>query len=199
MSNLTNWTDAHGSQSYGAHGAFGIRIQIAGDNLPDLNHRTVDLEDPLIKAAHYALYDAEDKVTDAIRTLIMAKNPEVQAAGAKERAELLALFPTPIYVEPLPNGYCSKWCCKHLPWFKVTTQVGHIKIGWRKRVINIDWTECPGSKTAEELFAGENVTKDVWSIHAYGYDRARTYIAAILSGTPIPIEVKTSLPAATKA
>ena len=66
-----------------------------------------------------------------------------------------------IFVEEIPNGYCNEPCCSRLPWFIVTTPVGHIKIGWRKRVINIDWTNTLQKKNGHELFPNEDVTKSM--------------------------------------
>lgn len=58
----------------------------------------------------------------------------------------------------LSNGYCSKDCCKHIPWFKFHTIDGDIIIGWRKRVISIEWQE--NFKPFDmAIFNGENVTK----------------------------------------
>jgi hypothetical protein len=98
-----------------------------------------------------------------------------------QRAELVALFDNPDEVEEIPNGYCNQWCCRHLPWFVVTTPVGKIKLGWRKRVISIDWTSTLVEATAEELFPNEKVTKSLRLIHAWGIDDARRYIQTILT------------------
>lgn len=78
----------------------------------------------------------------------------------------------------LPNGYCP--CDKCAPWFKVETEVGPITLGWRKRVINIDWSKTPHKgKNIPALFSDEDVTKDNTSIHAWGQDKAIEYLSKI--------------------
>ncbi|MFA5934059.1 MAG: hypothetical protein WC795_02450 [Candidatus Paceibacterota bacterium] len=82
----------------------------------------------------------------------------------------------------IPNQYCG--CEKCGPWFKVKTEFGTIKIGWRKRVINIDWKEMPtGIFTPDDdmnsLFKSENVTKDDDCIHAWGWENAQDYLTRI--------------------
>jgi len=86
----------------------------------------------------------------------------------------------------IPNKYCS--CKRCSPWFKVETEFGTITIGWRKRVINIDWSsmeetlrkcgELPKQSIAS-LFNGENVTKGATSIHAWGWKKAEEYLTKI--------------------
>lgn len=86
----------------------------------------------------------------------------------------------------LPNGYCP---CDHCaPWFNVNTEFGTIQVGWRKRVINIDWTQmyrvlkqCRRlpKKTFASLFEDENVTKGDTSIHAWGWDKAEDYLSRL--------------------
>jgi hypothetical protein len=161
--------------SMGRYGAFSIKILVAGSNLPDLKANTI----------WGAAYDAQKAIEAAIRTEILAADPEAQKEAKAERDQLLGLFlfQEPIFVEEIPNGYCSDWCCKHLPWFVITTKVGRFKIGWRKRVINIDWKETKGTKTAEELFPEENVTKGGRMIHAWSGADAKRYITKILKET----------------
>lgn len=75
------------------------------------------------------------------------------------------------------NGYCP--CDRCPPWY--LAQVGDITpitIGWRKRVINIDWEES--GKDLSGLFESEDVTKGAGHIHAWGYDKATEYLAKIL-------------------
>lgn len=97
----------------------------------------------------------------------------------------------------LPNGYCNQECCKHIPWLKFHTPDGDIVIGWRKRVISIEWQE--NFKPFDmAVFNKENVTK--WEgdnniyktikkgqartnvkrgIHAWGENKAYEYLKKI--------------------
>lgn len=77
----------------------------------------------------------------------------------------------------LPNGYDpvsrpdSHW------WLVRTEQApGLIKIGWRKRVINIDWEDT--GVEIEELTKDE-VTKDKTGVHAWGNAKAVEYLTAL--------------------
>lgn len=126
-------------------------------------------------------YESASKVMDAILTKRIAEDPKEQEKAIQERSELLALFPNRIFAKAIPNGYISDWSHKHLPWFVVTTEVGHFTIGWRKRVININWSETVGTKTAEELFEKEDVTKGDKYIHAWSLEKAKEYIYKIIS------------------
>jgi hypothetical protein len=75
----------------------------------------------------------------------------------------------------IPNEYCPCEACA--PWFLARLPFGDIKIGWRKRVINIDWSAT--GKELGELFTEENVTKDNFTIHAYGANKAADYLGRI--------------------
>jgi hypothetical protein len=80
-----------------------------------------------------------------------------------------------------PNKYCS---CDHCaPWFKVYTKFGIINIGWRKRVINIDWKGLDVNPSLREeilsLFTEEDVTKGDNNIHAWGWEKAEEYLTKI--------------------
>lgn len=99
--------------------------------------------------------------------------------------------------ELLPNGYCHKECCEHIPWLKFHTSDGDIIIGWRKRVISIEWQE--NFKPFDmAVFNDENVTKWIGDdniykaipkgttetnvkrgIHAWGSDKAYEYLKKI--------------------
>ena len=86
--------------------------------------------------------------------------------------------------ELLPNGYCNQDCCSHIPWFLFHTIDGDIIMGWRKRVISIEWQESYKPFDFDELFKTENVTK--WEkggkrgIHAWGKDKAHEYLKKVL-------------------
>lgn len=86
--------------------------------------------------------------------------------------------------ELIPNGYCSQDCCSHIPWFLFHTIDGDIIIGWRKRVISIEWQENYKPFDMNKLFDTEDVTK--WEnggkrgIHAWGNDKAYEYLKKVL-------------------
>lgn len=65
------------------------------------------------------------------------------------------------------------------PWYMA--QVGEapvVKIGWRKRVINIDWGAS--KRDLQHLFTGEDVTKGSDHIHAWTTEKAAEYLAKIV-------------------
>jgi len=76
----------------------------------------------------------------------------------------------------IPNEYCS--CEKCASWFIVSTPDGDIKIGWRKRVINIKWLE--NYKKFKETFNSEETTTFIGDvqrgIHAWGVEKAKEYL-----------------------
>lgn len=84
----------------------------------------------------------------------------------------------------LPNGYCNQYCCSHIPWFLFHTIDGDIIMGWRKRVISIEWQENYKPFDMKELFDTEDVTK--WEsggrrgIHAWGEEKAFEYLRKVL-------------------
>ena len=82
--------------------------------------------------------------------------------------------------ELLPNGYCNRRCCSHIPWFKFHTIDGDIIIGWRKRVISIEWQE--NYKPFDmKLFSKEDVTKWNRGIHAWGENKAYEYLQKVVN------------------
>ncbi len=74
---------------------------------------------------------------------------------------------------PIPNQYPDK----NGPWFRVTTAFGTITIGWRRRVINIDWSEAKLAIRPD--FSKEDVTKEESFIHAWGYEAAIEYLRVL--------------------
>ena len=99
-----------------------------------------------------------------------------------ERKSFLDMFKragfTGVELKPIPNEY---WQNDYsAPWFLAVTEHGVFKIGWRKRVINIDWDDidCGGvDVTPYRLFKGENTTKGTHFIHAWGGAKAIEYLS----------------------
>ena len=136
---------------------------------------------------------------DEIAKILLANYVKQAADDAKsgneDKTQLIACFPKPIYVEEIPNGYWNDWYAINRPWLIVATQIGRIKIGWRKRVISIDWTDSITKTEAKVLFPDEDVTKDGRMIHAYGYDKAKEYIKKIIAVGLAPWEDYNEKPA----
>jgi hypothetical protein len=163
---LTNWKTIYKKQSFGEKN-FGIEVRVAID-LPfnDQDDRAMDRI-------------AED-IESAIMGETLRQDPEVQKVKEEERSKLVGLFGhTAVLVDEIPNGYGSSWHYSQSPWYVVTTPKGRITIGWRKRVIEIKWEERVNA-TADELFPGEDCTKMDRLIHAWGYEKAKQYIARLL-------------------
>lgn len=169
------YKNLYSQSSSGIYGIFAIKIEVAGSNLPDLG----------LDSISNAAYEAARVIQAEIMAAAVAANPDARRTAIEERQAILDVFSSPhispIFVEEIQNGYCPDWCCRHLPWFVVTTQVGRIKIGWRKRVISIEWEDTVRTATAEELFPGEDTTKGEKFIHAWGYEKAKEYVMAIVN------------------
>ena len=66
-------------------------------------------------------------------------------------------------------------CIISNPWWFVTTDIGVITIGWRKRVIHIDWS----TTDMKCLIGPDDVTKDETFIHAWSEEKAIEYLKKI--------------------
>lgn len=161
MSELT-YKEVYKHEAYG-NPTIGVKILVS------CNHELSEDEKSVLRKADDMIFQALDRGH-------MLQDEESIRHGKEMKEKILSLFDGAIFVEEIPNGYCSQACCIHYPWFIVTTKIGHIKIGWRKRVINIDWSKTNQKKSANELFPNEDVTKEGHSIHAWGYDKAKEYL-----------------------
>lgn len=139
----------------------------------------------LIKASHALPDGVESEISrkaNEIKELIYQGMrsicPRTIEAADRQKNELLSLFNGHlIKAEAIKNGYDSD---PMFPWFKVYTTVGPITIGWRKRVISIDWGLSDISTTADHLFPHENVTKHDRLIHAWDLGKAKDYVDLLL-------------------
>jgi hypothetical protein len=81
-----------------------------------------------------------------------------------------------IKITAIPNEYCQCDLCA--PWFDIETEFGVFRIGWRKRVISINWGNF-STNNLLYLFEDEDVTKGEKGIHAWGWDKAEDYLTRI--------------------
>jgi hypothetical protein len=70
---------------------------------------------------------------------------------------------------PLVNQYDAD---RKDPWWLVKTPAGLIKLGWRKRVISIDWSDT----AIREVITDHEVTKDETMVHAWSVAKAVEYL-----------------------
>ncbi len=156
-------------ESTGSLGSLGVRVLVASFGVP------LSEDDELI-ASHHCTQILEELYKSRIE-----RDPETAKAKAETKQALLACFPSRhIYAEEIPNGYSSNCVYAGSPWFSVTTEQGRIKIGWRSKVISIDWSGSDIAGSAEEMFPDEPVTKYEKLIHAWGYEAATRYLARLL-------------------
>jgi hypothetical protein len=156
-------------------GEFGLKIFVKTDHKPDS------------KEECKAFYDAREAIQAAVMKESARLTPETHEKAAKERALILECFGSrALYVDEIPNGYCSRYCCAFEPWFIVTTPRGRIRIGWRKSVIHLEWTDSAIKGTAKDIFPNEEAwpgyetTQYDKVIHAHGYEAAKRYIARLM-------------------
>lgn len=162
--NGLKYTTGGGVEGVGHRGAYGLRVEVS------IGRDLTPADSSMLAQKVQEMMRALDLETDRI-------DPKVQADIAKEKEDLRSLFPDPIYMTPIANGYGER---PLYPWFEVMTSRGAIEIGWRRRVISIDWSKSEIRAKAESLFHDENVTKGDRSIHAWSYEKAKEYITAIL-------------------
>ena len=99
---------------------------------------------------------------------------------SREQAEAifkLAGF-TWTHVWELANGYwpdAAEYDYTRRPWWLFATSIGPIRIGWRKRVLEIDWkatgVECEVTQ--------DDTTKGLTYVHAWSVDHALQYLHAL--------------------
>lgn len=75
----------------------------------------------------------------------------------------------------LQNGY---WAESPNPWMLFITDHGHFRMGWRKRVIHIEWTEADAEPITEESL--QYITHGDRFTHAYGYAQALLFLSRVV-------------------
>lgn len=164
---------AYGEQSHGSE-FFGLQIYVKMSNRKLCDGDT--------------LYSQAEAIRAKLDTVSAERDPERELKLESYRKEIERVYMeagvTSIFMERLPNGYCSKPCCLLKPWFRVTSSIGHVVIGWRKNVISIEWGESTVGLSGNELFPNENVTRWETGIHAWGGQMAAVYVRRLHQHLP---------------
>lgn len=86
------------------------------------------------------------------------------------------------YLRNITNGYGGTGY-PYLDWYEAQTVFGPIRIGWRKRVISIEYhgVTTPENKVRLEAknLIQDDVTRDGHLVHAWGYEKAVKYLRLI--------------------
>jgi hypothetical protein len=206
MDNMEGYELAYGSEGVGSRGVSGVkifvrrypetiaRIKALSNVRPDGRLSDREKENGIF-------YDVGHRVEQVVAAQSIRLDPKTWEREATTKAEFEKAFTDaglgPIFMEPIPNEYhrADDPYAMGEPWYNVATPIGYIKIGWRKRVINIDWTRTtlkslveekygdgkPRPPGGEELFPtivkeGETTTLGDFYVHAYGYEKATKYL-----------------------
>lgn len=163
-----------GSESYGGNHACNAQV-ILNSNLFD--ELSKDKQDDMNWAAQKFIEQLRYKIELAHAE---ENQQEERKASIEKMKDLFhkAGFDM-VYATTIENQYSDHPGYYKDPWLEVTTSKGVIIIGWRKRVINIDWSKSDITKKAEELFPQESSTKGDHYIHAWGYDKAVDYLTIL--------------------
>lgn len=188
-----------GVESSGGSGSYGLKILVYRPPEAQARFDALWAKDylkstPEENAIKYMVPEAE-KLLNIVRRQDRMLDPVVQQAEKDTKSSIAKAFGNNIiFTETVPNGYWgpeSPWSVGD-PWYRVTTTIGHLIVGWRKRVIHLDWkdtvlrsrnvegriTRPPPS--GQEVFPNEDVTRLETGIHAWGYDKLTEYVQTLL-------------------
>ncbi len=154
-----DWRDIAKIESFGRT-FFGVRIQVQIERDPNL---------PFTEEENRAAQKAQQAILTTLESEYYRTLPEVIDLRAKERAQILWAFNLySIFVEQIPNEYApADPYFRHFPWYWITTPIGRFKVGPRKRVYEINWTETLCQESAEALFPESRSTKIGRMMHVW--------------------------------
>ena len=142
----------------------------------------VEIERELTSDEVWDIRKSAEDTCDILAETSYKQSDSYKKEYEENKKDLIGLFDgSSIFVEEIKNEYNNSWTYSARPWFIVTTSIGRIKLGWRKRVINIDWSQTILKSTAQDLFADEVVTKGDKYIHADNLEKAQEYITTLLN------------------
>lgn len=214
MENMAGYELVHGQEGVGAAGKTGVKIFVCTDSNTKEMLARLKAEQESQSISRYPLHSAyafECTIWGAVARECervryeqqLRLNPKTHERAADTKAAFAEAFEAaelgPIFMEPIPNEYWGNDSGgKFDPWFKVATPIGYIRIGWRKRVINIDWSattlkalvpthefdtrdRVPSGKELFQFALDNNETTTVGDsyIHAYGYERVAAYLKVL--------------------
>jgi hypothetical protein len=110
---------------------------------------------------------------------IQTKREQMRLRSREETECILKLAGFEIrHTWELANGYwpdAPDYDDVRTPWWLFWTEIGPIRIGRRKRVIEIDWRACEVRCEVTK----DNVTKENYLVHAWTPEKAVEYMRAL--------------------
>lgn len=149
--------------SSGQYGNIGIDITLQNKDEPK--------KEEISRFICNLISDAHDKL------IAFLSYQEAKEQWVEELKFFQSLLPNCEHKE-LPNGYTRGEYAE--PWYYFYTNRGPLTIGWRKRVINLSWSDFPEPKSAHELFPNEDVTKGDFYIHAHSHEKLKEYVTKVM-------------------
>lgn len=152
---------------------------------------------PLTDADRQACSDARRRLGDAVCEETALRSLSVKSAAEARlewfRRQFVRAGLTPVLVEPIPNGYwptTGAYADVRLgsPWAIVTSEIGRVQIGWRKRVVEIDWSNSLVREDAPTLFPLVTDTKGSNGeryIHAWNDDATVEILSKLAAALPV--------------
>lgn len=110
--------------------------------------------------------------------LHVIEREQKEIKGILDRSEIpytaMVMIPNQYHPNPDPTYYG--------PWFMVDTPAGRFQIGWRKRVISIDWSDTTFTATGADVVESPDITHWEQGVHAYGADKAVEALRRMFAG-----------------
>jgi hypothetical protein len=171
-------------------GVWGVRIYVRGarEELSDVDRMRVSA--------------GRKMVMDAIQEDAARASAKIAASAADVIARFRQLFKAadlnPVCIEPIPNGYwptSGEYAEVRLanPWAIVTSELGRVRMGPRKNVMDINWSDSLVTADAPTLFTDRAATTggagQRW-LHAWNeveiVNVLRTLAGHVVKPSPLP-------------
>jgi len=164
-----------GIECHGGNGSFKGEVYIASEKYEALSEET----------RHHIGFQANECLGTIKCMIEMEWVKKFKVIERQEHVtKLIKLFTDAgfgtIHVKTIDNQYSGNAWYYDAPWIIATTNKGPITVGWRKRVINIDWSNSDIAADGEILFKDERTTSGKQFVHAWGWDKAVEYLKKLL-------------------
>lgn len=157
---------------------YGVRVEFEVRVLLKKENKVMDMRE-LQRDTVFHISNESEKLINLIASDMISDTTAALTIENKDRIKSFFPFGA-IYMQKIPNEYSSDIFYAHYEWFLVYTEKGPFKVGHRKRVWEITWTEEINPASAEELFRDEEgITKFGRTVHAWSDELARRYIRKI--------------------